>query len=212
RAARELVSGSGGRIVLLSDGVQTQGDALAAAQALGVPVDTLAYQPPARPEIWVAGVDAPRTLREGEEDSLTVGAGRHAATPAGLTLDDGASQLAAEQVRLPPGENRLTYHARAGKPGILRLHATLDPGPPLDALGGGGSAGSQTDTFAQNNTGAATALVAPRPRVLLVESRPGAAAPLRAALRPAGVEAETTDAKRLPARLSDLADYQAVVL
>ncbi|MFL5801950.1 MAG: VWA domain-containing protein [Roseiflexaceae bacterium] len=197
RAARELVGGSGGRIVLLSDGAQTRGDALATAQALGVPVDTLGYQAPARPEIWVAAIGIPQTLREGEEYTIEIVAGSSEAATARLTLDDGAAQLAAQDVQLTPGENRLTFRARAGQPGILRLSASLDGRP---------------DTFAQNNHGAATALVAPQPRVLLVESQPGTAAPLRTALRPAGVTAETIPATALPTRLSDLEAFEGIVL
>ncbi len=178
-AARELVGGSGGRIVLLSDGAQTRGDALAMAQALGVPVDTLGSLALARPEIWVSAVDMPQTLREGEEYTIEVVASSSDAATARLTLDDGSAQLAAQDVQLTPGENRLTFRARAGQPGILRLRAALDGGP---------------DTFAQNNQVSATALVAPQPRVLLVESQPSAAAQLRAALRPAGVIAEIISA------------------
>jgi Ca-activated chloride channel homolog len=197
RAARELVGGSGGRIVLLSDGAQTRGDALATAQALGVPVDTLDYQAPAQPEIWVAAINIPQTLREGEEYTINVVAGSSEAATARLTLDDGTAQLVTQDVQLAPGENRLSFQARAGQPGILRLRATLDGGP---------------DTFTQNNRGAATALIAPRPRVLLVESVPGTAAPLRTALRPAGVIAETIAAAALPTRLSDLEAFEGIVL
>ena len=197
RAARELAGTGGGRIVLLSDGAQTRGDALAAAQPLGVPIDTLAYQPPARPEIWVADVDIPRTLREGEEYAITVVVGSNGTATARLTLDDGVTPLATQQVTLSAGENRLTYHSRAGAPGILKLRATI---------------AGELDTFTQNDSGAATALVAARPRVLLVESRTGTADALRAALRPAGVAAETIAASALPARLSDLEDYEGIVL
>jgi uncharacterized membrane protein len=201
--ARQL-AGERGRIVLLSDGAQTRGDALATAQAIGAPVDTLTYQPPTQPEIWVAGMDVPRTLREGEEYAITVVVGSSEAAEAQLALDDGTAQLVAQHIQLSAGENRLTYQARAGRPGILRLRATLNPG-----LSGGAGG---LDTFAQNNRGAATALVAPRPRVLLVESRAGTTAPLQAALRPAGIDAETIDAQAVPTRLSDLEGYEGVVL
>jgi Ca-activated chloride channel homolog len=203
-AARELV-GERGRIALLSDGAQTRGDALATAQALGVPIDTLAYQTATRPEIWVAGMEVPRTLREGEEYTINVVVGSSAAAEAQLAIDDGMTQLVAQQIQLSAGENNLTYQARAGQPGILRLRATLEPGA-------NAGQGAGQDTFAQNNRGAATALVAARPRVLLIESRAGMTAPLQAALRPAGIDAETIEAQAVPARLSDLEDYEGVVL
>jgi Ca-activated chloride channel homolog len=197
RAAHGLLAGAPGRVVLLSDGAQTRGDALAEAQALGVPVDTVAIEQPARPEIWIAGLDAPRTLRTDEEYTVTIVAVSTEAAQARLELFENASQLEAQQVSLSPGENRFTYSGRAGAPGIMQLRATIDGAP---------------DTFAQNNSGAATALVAPQPKVLLLESRPGAGARLRAALRPAGVQADLRQAGDLPTQLSELDEYEGIVL
>jgi uncharacterized membrane protein len=142
-------------------------------------------------------MDVPRTLREDEEYTIHVAIGSINPTETRLTLDDGSTAIVSQLVQLSPGENQLSFNARAGQPGILRLRAVLDGGE---------------DTFAQNNIGAATAVVAPRPRVLLVESRDNAAAALRTALRPAGVLAETVPADALPSRLSDLDAYQGIVL
>ncbi len=196
-AARGLLNNAPGRVVLLSDGAQTRGDALAAARALGLPVDTLAYQPTTRPEIWIAAVEAPQTLRADEEFSVTVIVGSSAAATAQLELSENARQLASHQVALKPGENRFTYQDRAGAPGVARFQVTID---------------GQPDTFVENNSGAATALIAPQPRVLLVESRAGAAAQLGRALRAAGVQAEVRGAARLPAQISALDEYEGVVL
>ncbi len=197
RAARGLLAGASGRVVLLSDGVQTRGDALAEAQALGMPVDTVASAPPARPEIWIAGIDVPRTLRSEEEYSITIIAASTGAAAARLELFENAQQLEVQQVALAPGQNRFTYRGRAGAPGIMQLRATIAGGP---------------DTFPQNNSGAATALVAPQPKVLLVESQVGAAARLREALQPAGVLADVRSAARLPTQLSELDAYEGIVL
>jgi uncharacterized membrane protein len=195
--ARGLLGGAPGRVVLLSDGAQTRGDALAAARALGLPVDTLAYTPAARPEIWVARVEAPQTLRSAEEFSVGVVVGSSAATTAQLELSENGQSLAAQTVELKAGENRFTYQERAGDPGIARFEATIS---------------GQPDTFEQNNRGAATALIAPQPRVLLVEGRAGTAAPLGRALRAAGVQADISMAERLPSQISALDDYEGVVL
>ena len=197
QAARGLLAGAGGRVVLLSDGAQTRGDALAAAQALGVPIDTVASAQAARPEIWIAGIAAPRTLRSEEEYTITIIANSSAAADARLELFANAQQLEVQQVTLSPGENRFTYQGRAGGPGIMQLRATID---------------GQPDTFPQNNSGAATALVAPQPKVLLVESQEGAADRLREALQPAGVLADVRMARRLPTQLSELDAYEGIVL
>src|SRR5262249_5004675 len=70
----------------------------------------------------------------------------------------------------------------------------------------------QPDTVDRNNSAAATALIAPPPKVLLVEGQGGAAAPLRTALRPAGVTTEVIDPAVLSSRLSDLDAYEGIVL
>ena len=120
-----------------------------------------------------------------------------AAATARLELLEEGRQLAGQEVALSPGENRFTYQSRAGQPGIARLQARVE---------------GQPDTFAQNNSGAATALVAPQPHVLLVESDRGASARLRLALRGAGVQADVRLAQQLPSQLSDLDAYEGVVL
>jgi uncharacterized membrane protein len=196
-AARGLLNG-GGRVVLLSDGAQTRGDALGAARALGVPVDTLAYAPAAPPELWVASVEAPATLRVGEEFSITVVVGSSGAASAQLELFEGERQLATQNVSLEPGANRFTYQDRAETAGVARFRALVN---------------GQPDTFAQNNSGAATALIAPQPRVLLLESQTGSGGDqLGRALRNAGVLAEVLPAGDLPAQLSALDPFEGIVL
>jgi Ca-activated chloride channel homolog len=198
--AQALISAGGGRVVLLSDGAQTRGDALTQAQILGatgVHVDTLAYQSPDQPEIWLAGIDIPQTLREGEEYSVISAVGSTTTANAQLELFDGTQLIAAEQVPLVPGLNHFTFTNRAGQPGIARLHATIT---------------GQPDASDRNNSAAATALVAPQPQVLLVEGQAGAATQLRTALRPAGVRADVIDPATLSSRLSDLALYEGIVL
>jgi len=201
RAARGLIGAGGGRVVLLSDGIQTRGDALAEARALalaGIPVDTEHYQTPARPEFWVATIDTPTTLREGEAFTVRIVMLSTVAADAQLELTVGDERVLAQQVRLTPGENTYPYTARAGRPGILRMQATLT---------------GQPDTLARNNAAGATVLVAPMPRVLLVEGPDSAGStPLRSALREAGVIADVSDAASLPAQISALGLYEGIIL
>lgn len=189
--------GGSGRVVLISDGAQTAGDALAAAPTLGVPVDTLAYTPGTPAEIWVAAVEVPPTLRVGEEFVVTVTIGSSAQASARLELFEGERQLATQAVQLSPGANRFSYTDRARAAGVARLRALVS---------------GQPDTFAQNNSGGATALVAPQPRVLLIESLAGTADQLASALGQAGVQAEVRAPADLPAQLSALDPYEGVVL
>ncbi|NWG18733.1 MAG: VWA domain-containing protein [Chloroflexi bacterium] len=200
RVARGLIGTGGGRVVLLSDGVQTSGNAFPEAQALardGIPVDTVIFQVASRPEFWIAAIEAPATLREGEEFTARVVVASTVAAEARLELTSGAEPLLTQQVRLAPGENAYPYTNRAGAPGVLRLQATI---------------AGQPDTLAQNNAAAATILVAPMPRILLVEGQPDVSGPLRDALRRTGVVAESIDPASLPSRLSALGRYEGIVL
>ncbi|MEM8535339.1 MAG: VWA domain-containing protein [Chloroflexota bacterium] len=200
RNAYHLVGRNGGRIVLISDGHETRGNVLAEAHHLAsnnVPVDTIAYSSPEQPEVWVTGIDVPPTLREGEEYAVIVSISSNEATNAQLQLSDNANELARRDVPLEVGENTFTFRNIAGEPGIAQLEVSVT---------------SPTDTFAQNNSAAATALVAPPPRVLLVEGENGGSSPLRVALRSANIETDVMQADFLPTQLSLLDGYEGMVL
>ncbi|MEI7642912.1 MAG: glutamine amidotransferase [Chloroflexales bacterium] len=207
RSARALLPG-GGRVVLLSDGLQTGGDALAEARTLataGIVVDVASVIPADLPDAAILAVRAPRTLRVGEEFPVTISvyyrpgpSGRTEDLPARLRLWDGPKLLGDQQVALAAGDNSFTFRHRAGEPGVIQLRAELTT--------------PQGDTFAANNDGGATATVIPPPHVLLVTGRPGDGADLAAVLGRQGVQTSQIEAARLPSRLSDLAPYDGMVL
>lgn len=207
RTARELLTPTGGRIVLLSDGVPTTGDALAEAQAAAAAGLTIDVQPVTGvqvPELFIRAMSVPRTLRVGEEYPVQIQAvfnpgaqsnGGGALTT--LRLWEGERLLAEQEVVLMPGDNDFTFRHRAIEPGVVRLRTEIAGSP---------------DTFGRNNSAAATALVAPPPQVLLVEGRAGMAQSLSAALQREGIASRTIAADRLPTRLSDLDAYNGMVL
>ncbi|HEU5089459.1 MAG TPA: VWA domain-containing protein, partial [Roseiflexaceae bacterium] len=200
RAARALVGASGGRIVLLSDGIQTQGDARAAAQAAGaagVPIDTVAYTAPATSDIWVASVVAPPTLREGEEFEIDIEVGSTTAGQALLRVSAGGVELAAQNINVQPGENSFRYTNRAGRAGVLAIQAQVE---------------AQPDAFFENNQLAVTTLVAPAPRVLIVSREPTGARILQAALQPLSINTDLATPEQIPTQLSRLDPYESLVL
>ncbi|MCU0490730.1 MAG: VWA domain-containing protein [Chloroflexaceae bacterium] len=203
--ARQLLGPGGGRIILLSDGEQNVGNGLEAARqaaAAGVQVDVQPVESQINTELGLASVTVPRLLRVGEEYPVQIAAifrpaDNRDGAMATLRLWEGDQLLAEEEVTLTPGQNDFTFRHTASAPGIARLRVELV---------------GQPDTSDRNNAAAATALVAPPPRVLLVEGRDGAAGILGAALRNAGVETEAINASRMPARLSELDAYDGMVL
>ncbi len=214
--ARDAIGSNDGRIVLLSDGYQTNGDALAEAQQVataGIPVDVLPLDVLHGSEVRISGMQVPRSLRVGEEYDVQIDVERRDLTAGAesggvqailqlwenVPSDEGDERLLAEeQVELVPGNNSFTFPTRASEQGIVRLRARL--------------MGLSSDTFDQNNQAFATTVVDLQPRVLLVEGRSGNAQDLSAALWRSGVESDILPAEDLPTRLSDLQWYEGMVL
>jgi uncharacterized membrane protein/uncharacterized protein YegL len=206
RTARSLLPG-GGRVVVLTDGLQTEGDALAEAQLArtsGIVVDVWPHDGANITELSIVQVIAPRTLRAGEEFPIEIevahrpgSASNGGAVSSRLRLWEGDTLLNDEEVWVAPGSQFFTVRHRAGLPGVLRLRAELTP---------------NEDGFSENNSGGATALVAPPPRVLVVEGRPGVSAEVGAALESEGVEIRAIGPQQLPIRLSELSSFDGMVL
>ncbi len=222
------------QIVLFSDGNQTAGDALAAARAAGVPISTVPLPGPEH-EVYVAGVAAPVAVRQGEpfdvdvaiqsthDDSCTVelrsgSLGIDGATPArsasegGVTEDPsvvhprsrvglvsplGQQQAHVHRGSIHRGENHVRFPVTAAEGPAMTLSVRIS--------------GCQ-DTLAENNQGGAVVLVGRMPRVLLVESRPGAAAHLAEALGQEHVEVKVCLPEEIPRQAEALDRYDLVIL
>ncbi len=206
RAARGLLPG-GGRVLLLSDGIATGGDALAEAQLAakaGIQIDVLPAGSALLSEVAIVGLNAPRTLRTGEEYPIDIAVRYRPAADgpeqlaARLQLWDDTLLLGDEQIVLLPGEELFTFRHIAADPGVARLRATISV--------------AEADTFAENNNAATTVQVVPPPRVLLVESQFGSGDALAVALDRSGITSDRIAAENLPPRLADLALYDGMVL
>lgn len=207
RAARQLLAastadtGEAGHIVLLSDGMQTSGDALAEARLAaesGLIIDSWPLERAQTPELSITNLSAPDTLHAGEEYTVRIVIHNNSDTAqASLRLWDGSQLLGEEQVNLAAGDNSFTFRSQATRPGVIRLRAEVTGEP---------------DTFAANNYAAAAPVVAAPQRVLIVEGRDGIAADLSASLWNAGIESEVIAPARMPTRLSHLAQFDGMVL
>lgn len=199
-AARALVGPGGGQVALFTDALPNDGDALAAAAALGaanIPIDTYLYVAPDLPEVWLQSIEAPPSLRQGEEFEAQVVVGSTVEELVELRFAVGSDQIDTQQVAVVAGENRFRYSSKAGSPGVLTMRAELQ---------------ASQDQELRNNIVAATALVAPAPLILLVEGTPAAARPLQTSLQLLSINTDVITPDRLPTRLSELEKYQNVTL
>lgn len=188
------------RLVILSDGDQTAGDALpeaAMAGASGIQVDVVPIAPPRRPDARLESLDAPERARPREPLSLRVLARSTLAGPAKIRLLRDGIQVAERPWALRPGANVLDLPQTLAQPGLHTWEAVLE------------AAG---DAVPENNRALAFTHLRGRARVLLVEGRPGEAAPLEQALRDRSFAVERRSVAALPATQAETAAFEGIVL
>ncbi len=194
------------RLVLLSDGQQTIGDAEQVARLAGasdVPIDVVALTPPqaeaqAAPEVMLTRVEAPAIVNEGERFTLTAELVSTYGAEADLRVTAGGHIVAERTVDLPVGTTRESFELSAPAAGFVDFTVTLQP--------------HGADTFYQNNQLAAFTEVQGPPRALLVTDDPREIEALLPALESADLRVDVATAHELPASLAALSSYDAIVL
>jgi uncharacterized membrane protein len=193
-------AGTQQRLVLLSDGNDTSGQAeeaiLSAAQH-GVRLDVVLPGGETYPEALVDGVDAPSGARVGETVELQVRVRSTIETAATLRLLADGATVATRQLSLKPGTTTVSFSIRADEPGFHVFRAVLEP---------------RSDHFSENNAADAYVLVTGEPQVLVATDDPARAADLVEALTTARQQVTVVAAGGVPSSIATLAGYDAVVL
>lgn len=195
------------RIVILSDGIATTGDAEEAARlaaAAGVQIEVVPFvrNQNAQSEVILTNVNAPASLRQGEQFDLNITINSTGAQRVGIRVFAG-SQVAYEgTLDVLSGEHSYTLPLTAGTPGFISYRVQITP--------------EGADAFYQNNELAAFSQVKGPPRVLVVtgENKEGTdeGAILAAALKSANIDLDRVPPIGLPSELALLAEYASVVL
>ena len=193
------------RIVVLSDGVQTDGDVLAEvprAQRFGVRISAVPSRRGAPAEIAVREMRLPDRVRVHEpfDVRVTVFASRPA--HARMTLMQGETLNGLDgsrEVDLVRGENDLRFRSVVHVPGDVTYALSLDPG-------------ASPDRFRENNRYVTTATVPGRPTVLYVEGDPGRAQYFRDALSGGDFEVEVRAGREFPTSLREMERFDFIVL
>ncbi len=197
------------RMVILSDGIETSGDAfeaarLAAASGAQIMVVPFSVNTAAAAEAMVTSVSAPAHLREGEQFGLEVTINSSLEQRVGVRVLAGAAVAYEGELQLRRGSNSFTLPLAAGSPGFAAYRVQIAP---LVA----------NDTLYQNNELAAFSQVAGPPKVLVVKNpHPrddvDEAKELIAALAASNILADVVNPGELPTELATLAGYGSVVL
>ncbi len=201
-ASANFGEGMAKRLVLLTDGNETSGDAAqagAVAATDGIQIDVVNVGEAARGagEVVLSEVVVPSEVTRGEPFELRVVAEATAPTSGVIRLDRDGVPVARVPVRLSKGTNALVVGQTAGPPGFYRYRAVLE---------------TDGDGDARNNVGMGFVSVRGRPRVLLLEGERGAGAALERALKVYDLDVTRAGVEGLPTRPEDLQGFDAVFL
>lgn len=204
-------SGTARRMVILSDGAETSGDAKAAAQfaaASGVEIVVVPFVNKTGTEAMITNVDAPTNLRPGEQFELNVSVNANEPVNAVLRVLAGDEILYEKNHELRRGTQTFSLPLTAGESGFVSYQVQIVP---------------DKDTFYQNNRLDTFSQVEGPPRILMVtmppgdkltggETRPDEFTPLQQILQSAGFQVDVIQPGFFPLDMSTLAQYNSVVL
>jgi len=203
RALADLPAEHLGRIVVISDGVETDGDALAAAASAasrGVLIDVVAIERTPSPEIAVARVRVPQTANPGEPVELRIVTRATEAAPVRVRVTRNGEVIAMAEAQIHAGDDVLVMRDIAPAAGVHRYDVLIE----------GLAAGS--DASPENNEGGAFMRVSGQSRALVLAGVPAEAGALADALGRGGAVVEVQGPAGAPADLATLASYDLLVL
>jgi len=203
RGLAELPPDAAGRLVLVSDGVQTRGDAIsgaAAAVAADVPVDIVVLEQKKVPDVRVVAVRAPAHADVDESFELRVVTSSAAPADVELRIRQDDGDVRVMRAHVGAGEDVLRLHETAHDPGLHRYDVALTATDPA------------ADQAPDDNTGSTFVRVRGEALALVLEGDAGHGAPLRKALEASGFRTAERSTTGVPADVGGLAPYDLLVL
>lgn len=193
-----------GRVVLISDGTQTEGNVSEVVEELRsrrIPVDVLPVQYVYEHEVWLEKLELPRFVRAGETyeaavvlSSLTAGTGK-------LTLRENGREVYEGDVEFKAGKNRYVLPLYMREPGYYEYLATITVPAGLDG-------------WAENNMAAGYVFLRGRGKTLVVTDPggdPRDSQSLVAALKQGDFDVEEHGAYEFPWDALSLMPYDCVI-
>lgn len=197
-AAGFLPPGYVPQIVVLSDGNQTAGDAVAAASRSRVPVTVVSLPTRSEPEVQVSEVQVPAEVREGEPFYVEVKVHSNHEDEGTIEVFRGDHKVISEVRKLKAGENRFRFQQSIERDRLAAFSVRIS--------------GLSSDTLLDNNSDAGLVFASGKPRVLIVESNPELIDDLRYALEDEGIQVDVRPPQGMPESLADLQNYECLVL
>jgi uncharacterized membrane protein len=185
------------RLVLLSDGNQTHGDALRTALRGNTPVYTLPLPVRKEDEVQVSNVNVPPQIRDGEPFYVEVTIDANHEDEGDVEVFRGAHRVVAEKVKVKPGPNVFRFRQQVTGERMAEYTARIK---------------GFKDKLLDNNAAAGLVFSSGKPRVLVVDTDPKQAKHLAFALEQEGIKVDIRPAQGIPDTISDLQNYELLVI
>ncbi|PYM07364.1 MAG: hypothetical protein DMD82_05730 [Candidatus Rokuibacteriota bacterium] len=199
-ALASVPPGEANRLVLLSDGRQNVGDALAAAQAAkdsGADIFYVSTPLTFSQEVVLESLILPDEVKFGEPFQAKIIAWSERDTQGRLGLYRNGEFIGSQIVRLTAGKNVFTYRQALEKSGIHVFQAGIEV---------------EGDTIEENNRAVGTVVVRGRPTVLLADKDREQASSLAGALRSQSIDVTVVEPDRIPQDVAGLQKYDGLIL
>lgn len=199
-ASATFPEGKAKRIVLLSDGNETEGDLRGAAQIAGldnISIDVFSLgQTGGTKEALVSSVEVPDSGKEGQPFDLKVNVDSHGITSGIIRLDRDGVVVAEKLVDLHDGRNSIIFAQTIRQVGLIRYRARLEANGDVDN---------------RNNIGAGFINVRGRPKVLIAQNTLNDRA-LATALQRNSIAVDLVGPNGLPSRPEQYQGYDSIIL
>ena len=187
------------QIVMLTDGRQTQGDAIQAAASSKIPVSVIPLPVRSEPEVQVADAIAPAEVRQGEPFYVEAIISSNHEDEGFIEVFRGDILVSNSEkpIKIREGENRFRFRQSIEQESqtdyVIRVRGFKD-------------------TLLDNNAASAVVFAAGKPSVLIVDSNVQETSPLRWALEEQDLIVQVRPTEGLPRTLSELQKFDCVVL
>ncbi|MBI3865290.1 MAG: VWA domain-containing protein [Planctomycetia bacterium] len=186
------------RIMLFSDGNQTEGDAVTAALQARLPVSTVPLQTLPDPEVQVSAVTVPAQVREGEPFYVEVVVDSNHEDEGTIEVYRGAHKVVDARHKLKKGENRFRFEQSITRERLAMYAVRIR--------------GLSQDTLLDNNSESGLVFTAGKPRVLIIDSDPKLLQQLVWALEQEEIDVDVRPPQGMPDNLADLQNYELLML
>ncbi len=187
------------RIVLISDGIETKGDAVHTGlrgKDFGIQIDTVPIYPSDKPEVMVQRIDAPAQVKQGAPFNLEVLIHSNHEDLAVVSLSKNKFEAAKKEVRLVEGENRVVFTETSEESGTLTYDVICR---------------STQDTRYDNNRAFGIVSVSGKPKILLIDENESQTRYLSRVLEDAKIRVDVRNGLGVPNELADLQNYELVM-